>query len=108
MPRKPSLPKLLKHWQSRLLLEDWRIRIDWEPRLPDSVRGRCFWEGQLRDAMILINPDGGWTKDYPVERTVIHELLHLHFAAAGDPCPGYVEDAVGELTTVIWKMRNVP
>lgn len=56
--------------------------------------------------MILINPDGGWTKDYPIERTIIHELLHLHFAAAGDPCPDYIEQAVSRLTTAIWEMEQ--
>lgn len=103
---KISLPELLKRWQSCLRLEHWRIRIDWESRLPSNVRGRCFWEGQLQDATILINPYAKWTECYPIERTIIHELLHLHFAAAGDPCPDYVETAVDNLTTVIWKSRH--
>ena len=106
MPRKPNLSKLLARWQRKLLLPEWRIRIDWEPRLDENTRGRCFWEGSYGDAMILINPcPDCWDKDYPVERTIIHELIHLHLAPAGDPCPEYIETAVRHLTDAIWQFH---
>lgn len=106
MPSDPiDLTSLLTFWQDRLNLSNWRIRITYEPRLPSNVRGRCFWEGSREDAMILINPLAAWTDDYPIERTIIHELLHLHFAEGGDPCPPYVETGVHNLTTIIWESR---
>jgi len=105
-PKAPSLTALLTYWQHHLKLDDWRIRIDWEPRLDINIRGRCFWEGSNEDAMILINPHGVWTEDYPIERTIIHELLHLIFAKGGDPCPEYIEDAVIHLTMIMWENRK--
>lgn len=101
---KKNLTKIMNFWQERLRL-NWRILINIEPRLPDNIRGRCYWEGSLQDATILINPNIDWSK-YPVEKTVLHELLHLLFAKLGDPCPDCIETAVKILTDVLYNGKK--
>lgn len=99
--------KLISQWQKVMDLEGWRIQFFFEPRLESNIRGRCYWEGGLKDATILLNPkDSIWTNKYPMERTIIHELCHLIFAKMGDPCPDEIETAVGYLTTIFFNIKK--
>ncbi len=97
------LNNMVLKWQRILNLDHWRIQVIHEHRLPKNVRGRCYWEGKMQDATILINANYDW-ETYPIEKTIIHELLHLHFAALGDPCPNCIEDAVTNLTKTIFRL----
>lgn len=94
-------------WQDFLRLNQWRIQFIFEPTLPLNIRGRVYWEGQYGDATILINSSYPWEKDNPMEKTILHELLHLKFAELGDPPPDDVEDTVRRLTTLIYDKMKI-
>lgn len=96
---------LLLKWKIVMNLGVWRTHLIYDGELPPLVRGRVYWEGGLKDATILINSNHKWG-NWPVEKTIIHELLHLKFAELGDPAPHYIEDTVIELTEFYYERRN--
>ncbi|GAA0390457.1 hypothetical protein [Paenibacillus motobuensis] len=78
-------------WQKILRLQDWivitKIKRDRDMTL-EGVCGECSWQLSKRMAAInILDPI-----DYPpetierhdMELTLVHELLHLHFAALHD------------------------
>ena len=76
-----ELDAALTMWQKRLRLQDWRV-IGQTHRQID-VAGRCHFKLSLKAAVIdLLDPVDAVDWDYPLdhERTLVHELLHLHFA----------------------------
>ena len=80
-------------WQRRLRLQDWRIEADYCRRsnLPittDTAAGCCRWDKAERLAFIhLVEEEDLGKLDGPyrdVERTLVHELLHVVYAEAFD------------------------
>lgn len=73
-------------WAEILNLRHWDIKIRWARNFEgmEDANGHCRWVLQKLAAVIRIqarvdnDPDIPWEHD--VERTVVHELLHLHFA----------------------------
>lgn len=112
---KPNLAKLLEHWQGLLRLRDWRIDARYVRDLsaPDGspVHGLCSPFVDAKRAQILIrDPETPATKADPaVEETLIHELLHLHFAPlAENSGPGIAaeEQAVWAITEAIASVKD--
>jgi hypothetical protein len=88
-----QLEQACRDWQQRLRLADWRVTPLWRDWASMSVLGRSgevHWNLQQRSATIYLVPpgqrcdgnpditDGDW------EGTLVHELLHLHFAPFDD------------------------
>ena len=112
---KPNLAKLLEHWQGLLRLRDWRIDARYVRDLsaPDGspVHGLCSPFVDAKRAQILIrDPETPATQADPaVEETLIHELLHLHFAPlAENTGPGIAaeEQAVWAITEAIASVKD--
>lgn len=87
-----QLEDLCREWQERLRLQDWRVRIaisrQWEFENHER-EGECDWQLDKKRAVIrILDP-----VDYPPnlvvpqdqEKTLVHELLHLHGAPLGLP-----------------------
>ena len=80
--------RLLEYWQRQLRLQDWWIQVKIVRgnglNLPAGVQGRCTWTLPRREAFIQLLDPVDWDRDcvYPqdMEATLVHELLHLHFA----------------------------
>ena len=78
--------KLMKEWQKRLCLSDWRISLYTECT-PDEMSikessGCVSWEESTRTACIQIIAEeyyGDRVAPYDFEKTLVHELLHLKF-----------------------------
>lgn len=80
-----DLESLCREWQKRLRLQDWNIAVkllrqyDMPP-----IRGSIDWTYGLKAAVIrVLDPidyDPSWVDRSDPEQTLIHELLHLHFA----------------------------
>lgn len=68
----------VKTWQRRLHLDRWYIEVKWEVLSEDGV-AETIPEDMYDHATFKFNPDKllGKSPDY-IEKTVIHELLHLH------------------------------
>lgn len=78
-------------WQTILGLVDWDVRVSFADR--DALSGQqtdadVRWELSHRRAMIrLVTPEtyhsGEGTARWPIdhENSLVHELLHLHFAS---------------------------
>lgn len=113
---RPDLRALLERWQDTLRLRDWRIQIDYVPNLatPDGrpCTGLCTPFVDAKRARILIrDPQTPATKSDPsVEETLIHELLHLHFAPLAENTGAGIaaeEQAVWAITEAIASVKDV-
>lgn len=70
----------IAHWQVRLGLADWDIRVD--PRTPDEgYRAQVEGWATRRMAAIRIHPDA---PEEALDRLVVHELLHLWLSQLED------------------------
>src|SRR4051812_3622179 len=76
----------VKKWAAPLRLADWDISIEvcrfHEMGLPDAL-GTCETNIESRSALIQILDIRDWEEQAfgtDPERTVVHELVHLHFA----------------------------
>jgi len=99
-----QLQQACREWQRRLRLEDWRVTVrfqDWVSMSTIGRSGEVQWNLQAKSAVISILPPGQRCDGNPEmaegdwERTLVHELLHLHLAA-WDTCDGSLEDAAQE------------
>lgn len=82
-----QLDKRRAYWQQVLRLQDWDVaaKVVRQDKLTLGRQGECQWGLERKEAIIrLLDPI-----DYPDdcqrkqdhELTLVHELLHLHFAA---------------------------
>lgn len=112
---KPDLAKLLEYWQSLLRLRDWRLDVSYVPNLaaPDGTPcyGLCSPFVDAKEARINIrdpqSTDG--VPAFDVEETLVHELLHLHFAPLAENTASGVaaeEQAVWAITEAISKVKD--
>lgn len=87
---KPDLQELVARWQETLRLRDWRLNVQYVRGLaaPDGTpcHGICHPHVDAKRAVISIrDPETPVSAADPdVEQTLIHELLHLHFAPLAD------------------------
>lgn len=116
----PDLAGLVAHYQDKLRLRDWRINITYAPDLASAdghpVWGLCYPTADAKVAKILIRdpntPPQGVTAEAAaaqVVETVVHELVHLHFAAFCTDSPEAVvaeEQAVWALAEALVKARG--
>ena len=77
-------------WTNRLHLEDWDIRFKWSVRadkLPENVCGNTSYVFERKMATIEMVNEVDYINElfpYDYEQTLVHELLHLKFAAIDD------------------------
>jgi hypothetical protein len=121
-PAAPDLASLVAHYQRELRLLDWRIDVSYAPDLVSSagqpVWGLCYPTVDAKVAKIVIRdpatPPSGATPEQAaaqVVETVVHELLHLHFAAFGNVYPAEVaaeEQAVWALAEALIRAKDTP
>jgi hypothetical protein len=82
-----ELQRLLAEWQKTLRLQDWRVTARFK-RIFDltrnDIKGEVNWTLPIKEAVInLLEPADyapAFVGGYDPERTLVHELLHLHFA----------------------------
>lgn len=95
-PARAELEAWVTEWQRRLRLQDWDVKIQVRRRYDMSLanaHGTCTWELCKKLAAIeIMDPNdydpGSWAWVNDVEKTVVHELLHLHFAPFASPDDG--------------------
>ena len=78
---------MVARWQRRLELQDWYVEVRFGRARElegDWHAGLCTYELSQRWAKLTLREPGDYPPNATVpedtERTVIHELLHLHFA----------------------------
>lgn len=82
-----TLESLLAEWQKTLRLRDWDVVVQlsriFDMPVADSV-GLCTWLMPAKTATIrILDPadyDPAYVHPFDPEKTLVHELLHLHFA----------------------------
>jgi hypothetical protein len=118
----PDLAALVAHYQDKLRLRDWRISVAYAPDLTNgegrAVWGLCYPTADAKVAKILIRdpgtpPDGVTAEEAAAQvvETVVHELVHLHFAAFCTDSPEAIvaeEQAVWALAEALVKARGTP
>jgi hypothetical protein len=100
-----DIKKQAAYWQKLLFLQDWvldiRVSRQWEME-DDTTLAQCSWFLHRKDAIIrVLHPTDlpglstkflhGEENDYDV--SLVHELLHLHFAPLTNPKEKYHEIA---------------
>ena len=82
-----SETELLRYWQDKLGLHDWRIKLNVKCKPEDmtleNVAGCTEWSEPIKTARIeIIDPKfyGERIVPFNFEKTLIHELLHLKFS----------------------------
>ena len=96
-----ELERLCREWQKILRLQDWDIKVKicrQNDMTPDS-QADSTWTLPKKTAIIrLCDPidyiDVAWPQD--MERSLVHELLHLHLAPIDDFEPGTIKDILLE------------
>lgn len=98
-----ELSALCREWQGILRLQDWDVKVRVVRQssfmVPDA-QGECRWVVTKKSALIqLLDPidyptDIEWP--YDMERTLVHELMHLHSAAFDTFENGSMESAALE------------
>lgn len=78
-----SLARLCRTWQRRLRLQDWRVDVGFVPAGEmDGDYGRTEYDETEQTASISVSEE---IEAQTVERTLIHELLHLRLCAWDAP-----------------------
>lgn len=106
-----------REWQKILRLQDWDVKVSIQRERDiqlNYVQGECSWKIKSKRAIItLLDP-----LDYPPdamcpqnhEMTLIHELLHLHFApfSAEDKTPEDIaqEQAINALSRALLMLKR--
>jgi hypothetical protein len=112
---RPDLAALLAELQRELRLQDWRIEVAYVPNLTNRagypVHGLCSHLVDAKVASIAIrDPETPATADDPsVEETLVHELVHLHFAPFSGSSSAEIaaeEQAVWALTEALHTAKN--
>ena len=82
-----ELQALCETWQKRLGLADWTVRARFARQYEmdrSDITGQCRWVLSKREAVINILVEEDYppslVEPYNLERTLVHELIHLHFA----------------------------
>lgn len=79
--------ELCKFWQSKLNLDEWRIKFNVDCKTADfinkDVQGEVELESIGKSAVIRIQKEEEYPEDcilpFNFEKTLIHELLHIKF-----------------------------
>src|SRR5882724_4959966 len=91
-PSQRKLNSLRCEWQKRLKLQDWKISVNWtteeflkEITQTDSPAGACENFPEAKEAKVWLLKPGEWrdekdARERDYENTIVHELLHCHFA----------------------------
>lgn len=89
-----ELQKLCAIWQRRLRLQDWQVKLVverfWDHQKDDELSfARCHWFLHKKQARIsMLDPGDFDPSDFehePVEKSLVHELVHLHLAELTEP-----------------------
>ena len=110
---------MLKYWQEQLKLQDWDVVVRMDNYLRDK-HGEVNWVFPKKQALIgLENPDyvnPKLFKSFPMssERTVIHELLHLHFvfidtlvdSDTKELIQPFLEQAIHNISGALYKLKT--
>lgn len=116
----PNLAELVTHYQTKLRLLDWRIDVSYQRDLTTQdgreVWGLCYPNVDAKAARIVVRdpstPPAGATAEQAaatVVETVVHELLHLHFAPFQHAAPTEVaaeEQAVWAIAEALVRARG--
>lgn len=94
---KPQVKRWLAKWKRALKLQDWEIRAEIYPRQDmggnDGLFGHTI---QKKQALIQLAQTSEDHTLYDPEQTLIHELLHVHFAPFQSNRNGSLEDIAQE------------
>jgi len=120
-PSQRKLDDLRREWQKRLKLLDWAITVKFADLrfLKDLTEtenpvGACEHFAETKQAKIWILRPEDWSKEedqrqQDVEDTIVHELLHCHFAAFREESDAnrlYIEQTIEMLTAALLGLKR--
>lgn len=73
-----QLERLLRRWQNRLGLTDYRIKVKiGDPSVDEANDAMCLTQDNYKEALICFGLDWDAMTDARAEYIVVHELLHV-------------------------------
>lgn len=87
-----DLKQACEYWQKVLRLQDWTVKVRFVRQydLHSSQQANCSSNCAKKCAQIrIVSPDDYSNPEWPqdVEKSLVHELLHLHTAPFTDVAP---------------------
>ena len=109
-----QLRELCTEWQDILRLRDWDIFLNVKRifDMPDGCEGRMSSTTSLKIATIDIMDEIDFNPASPVpldqEKTLVHELLHVHFSQLHDEhdSPVHLEQATEMITAALIRLKR--
>lgn len=97
-PRKQAFLPYLRSLADRMGLRDWEVKVADEPPRDSSASAGVFLPYGMR--YVKVHLGESFLDGTPEERrtTLVHELVHVHFAAAS----GMAEDLIGDGERKCW------
>lgn len=87
-PSQALLEAFCREWQRRLRVQDWQVSIYFVRGSEMSGKaGQCYTQFAKKQAVIRLTEladTEGWDYPYDIEKTIVHEVLHLVMAGV-DP-----------------------
>lgn len=84
---------MFDYWRNKLGLNDWTIKFDWDVEPEDmAIEDSCgcaSWQESNKTALIqILRPDryGERVAPFDVEKTIVHELLHIKLSFISSEC----------------------
>jgi hypothetical protein len=112
-----QLTKKCREWQKVLRLQDWDVTTEicrQRDLKDDDYAGQVRWILPIKQALIsLVDPidqPDNCIKEYDMEDSLVHELLHLHFAPLGTehgtPEKIAEEQAINAISKALVKLKR--
>lgn len=103
-----SVEALLAFWQPVLRVADWHVLVQLDAKL--EAYGVCQPDYTYKRALITLRDPAAPLPGYDLEETLVHELVHLHFAAfdtqGGSPERTAEEQAVESLMRALIQLKR--
>lgn len=106
------LTSLCHEWQKRLRLQDWDVEaryVKYYEMKSEHADGECDYVFSRKSACINILCAEDCPEPIDVEETLVHELLHLHFAEwteRHDECPVSGEQALDAIASALVRLKK--
>ena len=96
--------RMFYYWREKLGLTDWTIKFEYNVEPEDMVVeescGCTSWQESTKTARIqILRPDryGDRVAPFDVEKTIVHELLHLKLTLISSECDAMQERVAHQL-----------
>lgn len=86
-----------------LSLSDWTISVEWDDQLEGHYLARCIVQRARDEAKIILGDSFRELSPSEQRDTIVHELLHCHFATVDEYVSDTVPVLIGKPAYTAWE-----